>query len=460
MATQSAQDIHNILPLTRELCAFTTNLVADDNELLFTRLQRELAFDLIRYETGDSHNGWVVPPNWRVRSALIKRDGEIIFDATIHPLALGMLSRSFVGNLSWEELQPHLVTNPDLPDAYMFHSIWQIRNWAPDWVFSIPYGIYETMGPGQYEIDLRTEYEPGEMIVAEFEHKGSREQTIIFNTNTCHPTQANDGFAAVSLLVRLFQWLSKQDTNYTYRLILGPEIIGSTFYMRDRTKDEIANIVSCIFAEMPGNRADLCATSTFLGGQAIDQAFHNVLLHQSSGFRLANWREGCGNDETIWEAPGYEIPTVELTRSEHFNYPYREYHSSRDNPDLMEVEMMNEYFSVLQGVIEVLENDSIPYRHFEGLICLSNPAYDLYFEREDPTIEKGLSDEDEKWGHLLDSLMRYFDGSMSVLAIAERHELPFGPLLQYLKKMVKSDLISLDFNPIQRPVPTKRRQSV
>ena len=29
---------------------------------------------------------------------------------------------------------------------------------------------------------------------------------------------------------------------------------------------------------------------------------------------MSGWREGAGNDETVWESPGFEIPFVELTR--------------------------------------------------------------------------------------------------------------------------------------------------
>ena len=457
MSRPSDRDVYDILPLMRDLCSFSTNVVADDNECLFARLRQELPFRRLGYPTGQTHNGWIVPSNWRVKKAQILQNGKVLFDGTTHPLGVGTNSVSFVGELTYEELRSHLVTNPDLPDAYMFHSIWQIRSWESDWVLCVPYQIYKTIGPGYYNIELVTEFEPGEMLVMEFEHCGRSDETIVFNTNTCHRTQANDGFAAVALLTRLFQQLSQQDTYYTYRLVLGPEHLGSVFYMRDQSRADIERMVSCVFAEMPGNLADLCATETFLGDQILDRAFSNILRHHSNGYRLVPWRQGAGNDETVWEAPGHEIPTVELTRSQYPNYPYREYHSSCDNPDLMDPKMMNEFYDILFRVVEVLEQDAVAYRHFEGLVCLSNPQYNLYFEREDPTIAKDLSDEDEKWGHLLDSLLRYFDGSMSILDIAEKHELSFDALRRYLLKLQDCGLITLQHRPIARPALSQMR---
>jgi aminopeptidase-like protein len=448
--TGMAVDSLNILGLARELCAFRSGVVADDNEPLFARLTQELPFTLRRYQSGDTHNGWVVPQNWRVLQAQIVRDGQVIYDGTVHALGVGMYSKSFEGELDWEELKPHLVTNPALPDAHVFHSMWQIRSWAADWALCPPHETYERMGPGRYQVNLVTTYEPGEMIIAEYEKPGRSNDVILINTNTCHPTQANDGFAAGALLVRLFQWLRDLDTHYTYRLILAPEHLGSIFYMRDKEPDEIARLRSCIFAEMPGNIGNLTVARTFLGDQTLDRAFHNVVRHYSRGYKLAGWREGCGNDETVWEAPGHEVPTVEFTRAADPNFPYPEYHSSRDNPDLMDHEMLVEFYDSLRRVIEILESNSVLRRHFDGLICLSNPGYDLYFERHDPAVDKGLTDDDEKWGHLLDSLLRYFDGTQSILDIAERHDLPYFELLTYLRKFEVRGLVSFEFKPIER----------
>ncbi|MBM3558487.1 MAG: DUF4910 domain-containing protein, partial [Alphaproteobacteria bacterium] len=438
-------DPADILPLTRELCAIATNVVADANERMLACLARELPFEVRRYPTGSEHNGWLVPPKWIVERATIARDGATVFDGTMHPLALAMYSRPFSGRLTLDELKAHIVTNPEQPGACMFHSVWQIRSWAADWAFCMPYDVFRTLALGDYDIDLAVRYEDGEMPVATYDHKGRSERTIVFNTNTCHPTQANDGFCAVAMLVRLFQWLHGRETYYSYRLVLGPEHLGSTFYTRDLGRDGMERIVAGIFAEMPGNRAPVCVTSTFRGGHRIDLACRNAVRQSRLGARLAGWREGCGNDETVWEAPGNEVPFVEMTRAITPDRPYPEYHSSNDNPDLMDPEMVGEFFSILQEIVETLERDSRLHRHFDGLICLSNPAYDLYFERHDPAIEKALTDEDERWGHLLDSLMRYFDGSVTILEIAERHGLPFRPLYDYLQRFATKGLVSLEF---------------
>jgi len=445
----------NMIGLARDLCSFRSGAVADENEGLFARIGEELPLAMFRFASGDTYNGWVVPDNWRVKRAKLFRDGAEVFDGTAHTLGVAYYSRSFSGELEWEEIKPYLVTNPDLPEAYMFHCMWQYRPWDADWALCVPYRIFKNLGPGRYRVELETEREPGEMLVAHAEAKGRSEQTIIFNSNTCHPHMANDGFAGTSVLIRLMQWLVERDNHYTYRLVLGPEHLGSVFYLRDLPEDEVARMACGVFEEMPGTKGAIKATTTFSGGHKIDLAFANALKHYTRDYELVPWRKGAGNDETVWEAPGYEVPFVEVTRCEDQFAPYPEYHSSLDTADIMIAEQLDEMLDALKRIVFALENDATIERRFDGLICLSNPAYDLYMERPDPAITKDLGADAEKWGHLLDCLFRYMDGTMTVLEIAERHDLPFERLHGYLKRFEDKGLVDMSFSPCSRPRPLR-----
>ena len=454
MTNQRPAFIESALELTRQLLTHHTGVAAPGNAGLFERLGQELPFRLHTYASGEEHNGWVVPPQWAVHKALLRKNGQVLHDGTAHPLAVASLSRSFRGSLSWDELTPHVVTNPKLPSAYMFHCLWQYRPWAADWALSIPWETARHFGPGSYEVELETSATPGAMHVAEYVHQGESPRTITFQAHTCHPGQANDGFAAVALLVRLFQWLRGRSTRHSYRLLLGPEHLGTVFWLRDRSRQELEHMAGGIFMEMPGVPAPLKAAASFLGGQAVDRAVGNALLRTRHVH--VPWRKGAGNDETVWEAPGYEVPFVELTRALDQFDPYPEYHSSLDTADILDPDGLGEMFDVLCRTVEIFEGDCVPHRRFDGLICLSNPRYDLYMERPDPTVEKGCNEETERWGHLLDCLLRYFDGSMTVLDIAERHGLPFGPLRAYLQKFADKGLVRLQPVLAERPGITTR----
>lgn len=440
----------SIQSLTQDLCRFATGVVAPENEAFFKRLSQELPFQLHRYPSGSEYNGWLVPQLWQVEKALILKEGLPVFDGLTHTLGVAVYSQSFQGELDWEELKPHLVTNPDLPEAYVYHCMWQYRPWEADWALAMPYTLYRTLGPGRYQVELVTTYTPGEMLVAEYEHRGRSEQTVIFNAHTCHPQMANDDFAGVAVLVRLFQWLQEQDTYYTYRLVLGPEHLGTVFYLRDQPPQQLNNLVCGAFSEMPGTSGPIKVTASFLGNQPIDRAFRHAVRHYSRACSLVPWRQGAGNDETVWEAPGYEVPFVEVSRCENQFSPYREYHTNLDDAALMDEGQLTEFYQVFCRVIEILETNAVLYRQFNGLICLSNPRYNLYRERPDPAVVKDLAADSEKWGYLLDCLLRYLDGSITILEIAEKHDLPFDRLYQYLQKFAEKGLVRFKFQAIQR----------
>ena len=133
--------------------------------------------------------------------------------------------------------------------------------------------------------------------------------------------------------------------------------------------------------------------------------------------------------------------------------PYREYHSSRDDPDLMDEGQLEEFLDVFKAMVEVIEGDAVAHRRFDGLVCLSSPSYRLYKERLDPSVAKNLPPDSEAWGQLLDSLLRYFDGGTSILEIAEKHGLPFAAVRDYLLEFEAKGLIELEPAWIERPVP-------
>jgi len=441
---------NSILKLAKDLCNFSTGVVSDGNEELFKRIEKEISLNYVKVKSGTKFNGWEVPNNWRVKKAKIFKNNKLIFDATSNELGVARYSKSFKGSLQLEDLKKHLVTQPNLPNAFVFHCAWQYRPWDADWAVSMPHKIFKKLTKGTYFVDIETEYSPGEMLIAHSNIKGKSNKTILFNSNNCHPKMANDGFAGTAVLIKLFQWLKKRKNFYSYKLIIAPEHLGSIFYLSKLRRRELDNFICGIFEEMPGNKAPAKITKTFLGNHIIDKAFKNIFCTKYKDSKIVEWRKGAGNDETVWESPGFEIPFVELTRCENQFAPFKHYHTNEDNVTNLYYEKVNEFLEILQDVIHILENDQKIIRRFDGLICLSNPKFNLYKERLDPAIEKNLDDDSEKWGHLLDCLLRYFDGDMSILDIANKHELDFFNLHKYILDFKKKNLVKLKFNEIEK----------
>jgi len=448
----------DFLGLTRELCAHATAIVADGNAALFRRIDRELPLTIRRYPSNATYNGWVVPESWRVETATIRKDGRLIYDGAAHYLGVASYSGGFQGTVGLEELKSHLFSNPDIPDCYMWHCAWTYRPWQRNWGFCMPHRLLETLEDGDYEIDLRTSFTPGEMLVGHHEHRGRSDRTIVFHSNTCHPHMANDGFAGTAVLIRLFQWLRTRETHYTYRLVVGPEHLGTVFYLHDHSPEELDRLECGVFAEMLGTPGPLNVAASFTGDHAIDRAFRHVVRHyaRTREINTPAFRRTIGNDETVWEAPGYEVPFLQFNRA-HPGKPFPEYHSNLDGPDLMREDLLEETWDLLCRLVGVLEEDCRFERAFDGLVALSNPRYDLYVNRIDPAVQSpDRNDETERWGYFQDCVIRYFDGETSLLEIADRHDLGFFEVKRYLDRFEEKGLVTRRFEPLRRP-PAKRR---
>lgn len=440
----------SVKEIATELFPFACGVVTPGNERLFAALAQYLPFKIHSFPSGSEYNGWVLPDKWSVEKASIKKNGIEIFDGTKHPLGVGALSRSFSGKLSYEELMRHIHSRPELPDAHGYHCMWQYRPWAADWVLCVPHRVVSNWGAGEYEVDLQTSSEPGEMYLADFCLPGESEETIVLNAHTCHPCQANDDIVGMAVGIQLMKWIAEQPRHFTYRLILGPEHLGSVYFLSKLAESERRRLVGGYFLEMPGTPYPLKLASTFLGNTIFDRALKQAAKSEGAAFVEVGWRKGAGNDETVWEAPGYEIPFVEVSRCGEQFAPFREYHSSEDNLENVDWGQVAEFYEVMRATLRILESNCVMTRRFEGLICLSNPKYDLYRERPDPAIKKELPEDAERWGHLLDCLFRYFDGNTTILDIAERHDLNFFAVQEYLSKIAEKELIRFAKKPSDR----------
>jgi aminopeptidase-like protein len=434
--------LKNIRNIAEALFPYKCGVVTPGNEALFQLMRELLPFKIFRFKSGSEFNGWVVPKSWHVKRAEVRMNGKVLFDGTKHPLGVAAYSKSFSGTISWHELSKHVHTRPDRPHAYGYHCMWQYRPWERDWCLCAPHQKFKKWPKsGKYQVELVVEEKPGEMLVADCVIPGRLSETIIFNAHTCHPRQANDDIVGVAVCIEIFKQLAKQKNKYTYRLILGPEHLGTVFFLSRLSKKEREKFIGGYFLEMPGTGHPLKVAASFLGEQLVDRALRHAVKHSGDSYEFVPWRQGAGNDETVWEAPGYEIPFVEFSRCKETFGPFREYHTSDDTLDAVDWSKAGKFMECVLGAVDILETNACYQRRFQGLPCLSNPKYNLYIERPDPSVRKRLPKDSANWGYLGDCLLRYLDGTTSILDIADRHGISFWAVRDYLKRLQDAKLI-------------------
>jgi aminopeptidase-like protein len=412
--------------------------VSEDTDKAVGILCNELPFKVHEYKSGLEHNGWIVPQKWKPVKAEIRKDGKLIYDGMKHPLGVVSYGASFKGKVSLDELKKHLFYHPNLPDALVYHCDYFYKQWLRDWGLSAPYNLYKNLEDGVYEVDIQTIFEDGTMKVLDYSLEGEIEDTIILNAHNCHAAQANDDISGVVVAIEVIKRLQKRAARkYSYRVIIAPEHLGTVFYLAHMPENVAKTFKYAMFLEMLGNKNRFALQESFTGESLMDKAAHHYLKHNFPDYCGDKFRKIVGNDETVWEAPGYEVPCISLSR-----WQYQEYHSDLDNEDIIHEQMLQEAVETVLGILGILETNTKMKRHFNGLVALSNPKYDLYISTVDPSIRPAVPDEQIKWNYLMNCLIRYFDEKTTIFDVAIRHDLPYSKLYDYITRYRDKGLIS------------------
>ncbi len=452
----------SVLSLVKKLFPFSYSITGQGNDEAIPYYLEELNFIVHEYSSGQSLNGWFIPHGWRVNKAQIFQGGNLVYDAQSSPLGLAILSPSYNGELSLNELQVHLSSSKELPDAVLYQ--WQnlYRPKEMTWGISMPHNQRSKLRDVNYRIEIETELNPSTMKVLDYLLPGHSKETIIINGHNCHPFQANDDISGCAVAIRVMQALKVKlltmTLNYSYRVMISPELHGPMFWLNDMNKEEQSLIKGCILLKSVGNNAVMRLQRSYLGDQSLDIAAQLAFKKQYGTFEQGNFRSIYGNDETVFEAPPYNIPTISLTR-----WPFNEYHSNLDTPDILSEKSLQDSIDLVMNIIEHYENNDLTFKdtvsknvplavvtqqrysqkyklNFNGLVCLS--AYGLY--KSIPPVSKAGVDYNcvsGRWNKLMNCLPREIDDGATVSDLAAKYDLPHHEIHDYIGEWIHQGLL-------------------
>lgn len=409
-------------------------------------LCEELPFNIIEVPADSEVNGWIVPKKWEIEHATIKNmAGEVIYDGMHHPLAVIGYSQAFEGQVSGAELKQHLFYSGVFDDALIYHCDLFYKPFKKEWGFSVTKHFYDSIeDDASYDVDLKTTFEQGTMKISEYTLPGESTDTIVINAHNCHAFCCNDDLSGIVVGIELMRYLATlEHRHYTYKLIVAPEHFGSIFYLDQLSDQQASQLKGGFFLESVGAGGPLNLQRSFEGNTVLDRAFLNALKFGTKEWCTHPFRKVIGNDETCWEGAGYDIIFPSLSRC-YGDIKFPEYHTSKDSPELMDEDMLQETLDIVTETVMILERDCTMERKFKGLVALSNPKYNLYFPMTDPSKHdrEEIDERSLRWNYLMDCLPRYFDQQTRTIQIAERFDLPFTAVFDYVKQFEEKGLVT------------------
>ncbi len=439
-----------LVDLVSRLFPFSYSVTGPGNDAAGIALQRELPFDTFEYESGRVLNGWLIPHACEVECAELRLDGRLVYDGTASSLGVPAQSDSFEGRVSLADLRPHLFSHPADPEAIPYHWSRLYRPDTPVWGFCMPDRVKRTLGEGVYDVRIVTRRTPTTMKVFVHELKGNSDETILLNAHNCHPYQANDDISGVAVGIELMRRLAaRPERRFTYSLMIAPELFGPLFWLAEE-RTRASRLRATVMLKSVGNDRPLRLQESFNGDAPIDLAAHNVFRSRFRQYESGEFRAVYGNDETVFEAPPFSIPSISLTR-----WPFPEYHTDRDTPDRIQEDRLEDTVQTAFQICEAMEAD-VPVRwSAEGLVCLSR--YGLY-KPVPPVGELGVdyTSTQGRWNRLMNSLPRLLDGRTGLVEIAERFQLPIQQVHEYVMAWVDAGLavVASEGTEIEASIPT------
>ncbi len=376
---------------------------------------------------------WVVPDEWNIREArLLGPHGQTIADFADSNLHVVGYSEPVDMTVSLAELQEHLYSLPELPDAIPYVTSYYRRNWG----FCLTDRVRRDLVAGPYRVIINSTLAPGHLTYGELLLPGELRDEVFLSTYICHPSMANNELSGPAVTTWLAQWLSSQPRRYSYRIVFIPETIGSLTYMSANLETMKANIVAGFNLTCVGDDRAFSFMPSRLGGTLADRVALHVLAHLAPDYRRYTFLER-GSDERQYCAPGIDLPVCSIMRSKYGEYP--EYHTSLDDLELVTAAGLGGAYGAYRRVLECLEANETLTATALGEPQLGKRG--LY-----PTTStrgSGLRVRD------MMNVLAYSDGEHDLLRVAEVVGVPMWELFEAVETLKRHGLLMAEPQPSQ-----------
>lgn len=388
-------------------------------------IRDHIPLSIFEVPSGTKVFDWTVPKEWNIRDAyILDGHGNKVVDFNENNLHVLGYSIPVDGTFSLDELQEHLYSLEEQPDAIPYVTSYYQERWG----FCIRHDLRQTFKQGSYRVLIDSDLKVGHLTYGELIIPGSSDKEIFLSTYICHPSMANNELSGPVVTTMLAKWIASKSRRYTYRIIFIPETIGSITYLSRNFSRMKEKMVAGFNVTCVGDDRSYSYLPSRNGTTLADKVALNVLKVTQPDFIQYSFLDR-GSDERQYCSPGVDLPVVTVMRSKYREYP--EYHTSLDNLDLVTPTGLEGGFSVLRDCLELLEKNRI-YQ----VTCLGEPQLGL--RGLFPGV--GTKDSHQLVAHMI-NFLAYADGTNDLIDISNILHVPASRLYTIADKLLAAGLI-------------------
>jgi aminopeptidase-like protein len=419
----------NLIKFCEDLYIIPRSLTGEGVVKTLQYIQNIIPIEILDVPSGTIAFDWTVPPEWNISDAYVidLSTNEKIIDLKNHNLHVIGYSSPIDKEIDYSELISHLYFIEDQPDAIPYITSYYAERWG----FCLTYNQYKSLKKdSKYKVYVDSKYNKnGKLTYGEYFIKGKSEEEILFSSYICHPQMVNNELSGPAVLTGIANQLKNRDNYYSYRFVLIPETIGSITYLSKNFIHLKERVIGGFNLTCLGDERSWGYIPSRYGNNISDRIAKYLLKNKIGKFIEYSWLDR-GSDERQYCAPGVDLPLSSVTRSKYGEYP--EYHTSKDNFELVTEKGLNESLDFYLECVEIFERN----RFYPKLNVLCEPQLGkrgLY-----PSISTKES------GKIVRNMMNfisYCDGNNSILDISEICNIPFNESFSYYLNMKSNGLI-------------------
>jgi len=281
----------------------------------FFKIKSEYLHDLTIHEIPSEKEvgDWVIPKEWNIYAAYIQnQSGEKIINFEENNLHVVGYSTPINRKIALQELNEHIYSLPDLPDAIPYVTSYYRETWG----FCMADRQRKNLKDENYHVYIDSVLSTGSLTYADLIIPGQQKEEVFFSTYICHPSMANNELSGPGLATYLAKWLTSSSNRYTYRFSFAPETIGAVTYISKNLND-LKKVYAAFNLTCVGDDNSLSLMPSRKGNTIADRVARHVLQNQKNSFKEYDFIKDRGSDERQYCSPGVDLPMVSIMRSKY-----------------------------------------------------------------------------------------------------------------------------------------------